>query len=179
MSGFLQRWSRRKAGSAAKAAVTPPIAPVAEADLPPIDSLTGASDVTAFLAAGVSAALQSRALSVAWRDDPAIAGFRGMADYDWDFNAAGYGRLAAADDVAALLRRIVGQPDPAPEPGPAPASEPAPVAAAEGARVAITAASVRQSDLPAAAPPPDVAVSEAVPAGQPPARPRHGGALPV
>jgi len=105
LSGFLARWARRKAAAAQPAPA--PVAPVDESTLPALETLTGDSDITAFLAAGVSPALQSQALRIAWRDDARIAGFRGLADYDWDFNAEGYGRLAAADDVAALLQRIL------------------------------------------------------------------------
>ena len=52
--------------------------------------------------------MQRQALQRAWESDPAIAGFRGMADYDWDFNAADYGRLWPTDDVAKLLGEVLG-----------------------------------------------------------------------
>jgi hypothetical protein len=81
---------------------------VDEASLPKLETLTAHSDFRAFLASGVSAAVQSRALRVAWASDPTIAAFRGMAEYDWDFNAEGYGRLAASDDVSVLLRGVMG-----------------------------------------------------------------------
>jgi hypothetical protein len=106
MSGFLSRWARLKA--AARETPAPLAdAPIDEASLPKLEEITGASDIRAFLASGVSAALQSRALRIAWEQDATIASFRGMAEYDWDFNAAGYGRLAVGDDVAALLRGVM------------------------------------------------------------------------
>ena len=101
--GFLARWSRRKAATRPE---TPP------PDLPPVESLGPASDFAAFLQKGVTAELQRQALAIAWRSDPVIAGFRGMADYDWDFNAPGYGKLRATDDVAKLLRAVLSPPLP-------------------------------------------------------------------
>jgi hypothetical protein len=105
MSGFLARWAKLKAAAQSQPAEAVP--EVAEASLPAPESLTAESDIRAFLAAGVSPSLQSRALRVAWESDAQIAAFRGMAEYDWDFNAEGYGRLAAGDDVAALVRGVV------------------------------------------------------------------------
>jgi hypothetical protein len=147
MNGFLARWSRRKAEAS--------VAPVDEATLPKLETLTSASDFAPFLAAGVSQALQSQALRIAWQSDARIAGFRGMADYDWDFNEAGYGRLALADDVAALLRRVI-TPD-APTPQPVQLAAPPP-----------------EPPLPA---PPTVVVADETPPR--PAPRRHGGALPA
>ena len=108
--GFLSRWSRRKAASRVVAPPEPPPEPVPELpspDLPPIESLGSDSDYTVFLARGVPRLLQAQALRVAWASDPAIADFRGMAEYAWDFNAPGYGDLAAGDDAAQWLGQIV------------------------------------------------------------------------
>ena len=86
-TGFLSRWSRRK-----RAAVTPAPDPAAEApaaaappavapepaepfdpaSLPPIESLTAESDITAFLRPQVPASLRTAALRRAWTLDPAI-----------------------------------------------------------------------------------------------------------
>jgi hypothetical protein len=158
VSGFLSRWARRKAAAARPA--PQPVAPVDEAALPALDTLTGDSDITAFLAAGVSAELQSKALGIAWRDDARIAGYRGLADYDWDFNAESYGRLAAADDVAALLRRVV---TPAETP-----RQPAATVTAPAPGRSVAQPVVEPSQMAAAEPE----------APRPPAR-RHGGALPA
>jgi hypothetical protein len=114
--GFLSRWSRRK--QAARQA--PAAEPVVEAapELPPVESLGAGSDYAAFLRKGVSALVQQQALQKAWTSDAAVAGFRGMAEYDWDFNAVGYGRLRVTDNVGQLLRAVLSQPaaDPSPEP---------------------------------------------------------------
>jgi hypothetical protein len=124
--GVLHRWSRRKraakAAPAVAAAEFPPVlAPISSTpdlpvpavpipDLPPIESLGIGSDYTAFLQEGVTAELQRLALRRAWESDERIAGFRGMAEYAWDFNAPSYGRLWAADDVAQLLRAVLEPP---------------------------------------------------------------------
>lgn len=109
--GFLSRWSRLKREG--EAPPEPPVPePVAEeperAPLPPIDSLGIDSDYTRFLAPGVPAELARLALRKAWASDPAIANFRGFAEYDWDCNAPGYGALRATDQVADLLNAIFG-----------------------------------------------------------------------
>ena len=81
--------------------------------LPPIESLSAGSDYKPFLKAAVPDALRLAALRKAWSTDPEIAGFRGFADYDWDFNAPGYGKLLPIDDVAKLRDAIFGdRPDP-------------------------------------------------------------------
>ncbi len=102
---FLARWSRRKreakvaadAPAPAQTAETPnPASPVtaedpanAEVDLsslPPIDSITAATDVTAFLRQGIPQDLSRAALRRAWAADPAIRDFVGLAENAWDFN---------------------------------------------------------------------------------------------
>ncbi len=119
--GFLSRWSRRKqeAREAAaeppapqeeapeeQAAVPPPLEPFDPESLPPVDSLGADSDYTGFLAGNVPQELKRLALRKAWTSDPVIAGFRGFAEYDWDCNAPGYGKLLATDRIADLLDRI-------------------------------------------------------------------------
>jgi hypothetical protein len=143
--GFLARWSRLK--RAEDAPVPPPPAgdepvlvaaapveatapaevvepgcePVDLGSLPPLDSLCAESDYTGFLRQGVPEPLQALALRKAWATDPAIAGFRGFAEYDWDCNAQGYGALLPTDDVVRLCEAVLGPP-PAAEPE-APAEE--------------------------------------------------------
>ena len=76
---FLGRWARRKAAARpAEQQVAEPVAP----ELPAIETLTSGSDFAAFLQQGVAAGVQRAALAIAWRTDPVIAEFRGMADYD-------------------------------------------------------------------------------------------------
>jgi Protein of unknown function (DUF3306) len=118
----LSRWSRRKraaaqaaeAARAAEAAKSPPpessSAPAFDpASLPPIESITAATDIRAFFAADVPAELTRAALRRVWTADPKIRDFVGLADYDWDFNApgsmAGFGPLGTAD---ALRREVAG-----------------------------------------------------------------------
>jgi hypothetical protein len=133
--GFLSRWSRRKraieAGrpvaepeAAATPEVVPPAAP-AEPEAPPfdittlpaIDSLTAASDFTAFLRKEVPVALQRAALRRAWSLDPAIRDFVGPADYAWDYNAPDGVPGASLDLVGDLRERLaqVFGPEPAAE----------------------------------------------------------------
>lgn len=153
--GLLRRWSRRKQAAKAEPAPVEIIAPMEPAapppgpvpadlpppDLPAIESLGEASDYTAFLQKGVTAAVQQLALRRAWVSDERIAGFRGMAEYAWDFNAPSYGRLWPADNVAQLLRAVLETPAEEPpvetEPAVALAAEPdipAPDPAAEPQR---------------------------------------------
>jgi hypothetical protein len=129
---FLARWSRRKreakvtadAPPQTQTAETPNPAPpvVAEnpvdaevdlASLPPIDSITAATDVTAFLRHGIPQDLSRAALRRAWAADPAIRDFVGLAENAWDFNdphaMPGFGPLDCSEEqLGALVDRIVG-----------------------------------------------------------------------
>jgi hypothetical protein len=131
---FLQRWSRRKLGSAAtereapdaqppkgegKEPASPADAPRGAPDaatpafdpasLPPIESITAASDVRAFLAPGVPLELTRAALRRAWVSDPNIRDFVGIAENQWDFTkpdgVPGFGPL----ELTAELNRMVGE----------------------------------------------------------------------
>ena len=132
---FLARWSRRKQeakadhaeptpGKAAEAhdgstpsdrAAAEPVLPEADlSNLPPIESIDAATDITAFLRQGIPLELSRAALRRAWSADPAIRGFVGLAENAWDFNdpnaMAGFGALDySAEQVDALVRRIVGE----------------------------------------------------------------------
>jgi hypothetical protein len=126
---FLARWSRRKreakvtadAPPRTQTAETPNPPPIAaenpaEVDLsslPPIDSITAASDVTAFLRQGIPPELSRAALRRAWAADPAIRDFVGLAENAWDFNdphaMPGFGPLDCSEEqLGALVDRIVG-----------------------------------------------------------------------
>ncbi len=176
--GFLSRWAHRKAAAQRSAdpltVLDAQAAVDAEADLPPLETLDAASDYTGFLAAGVSRATQTRALSIAWASDPAIAGFRGMAEYDWDFNAVGYGRLAAGDNVAALLQQIILPIQDRP-PADAGVEPPAPAVAEAPLPVSVRVPDARLA-VAQIEPVPEPVV-EPQPGAKPSAR-RHGGALP-
>jgi len=125
--GFLGRWSRRKREARVEEPVLEPAAPPPEAllpepvppepfpvetgeetpELPALDSLDAGSDYTGFLRREVPADLRREALRRAWASDPVIAGFRGFAEYDWDYNAPGYGALRPTDDIARLLDAVL------------------------------------------------------------------------
>jgi hypothetical protein len=126
---FLSRWSRLKREAAADADVTAvtPAEVVVEptrgegvispepsfdpASLPPVSSITQASDIRQFLQAGVPAELVRAALRAAWVADPTIRDFIGIADSQWDFNdptaMPGFGPLEAADSARAFAQRSV------------------------------------------------------------------------
>ncbi|WP_407158183.1 DUF3306 domain-containing protein [Bradyrhizobium sp. STM 3557] len=127
---FLRRWSRRK--QEAKASATPPETVTHEdvrsapppavrnkdvefdlSDLPPLDSITSATDIKAFLHKGIPQELMRAALRRAWSADPAIRDFVGLAENAWDFNdptaMPGFGPLdCSAGELAELVDRIVG-----------------------------------------------------------------------
>jgi hypothetical protein len=140
MSGeedFLKRWSRRKREAAEVARSEPPEAEAGDAEssaapengvasdksadkpraefdpasLPPIESITAVSDITAFLRAGVPVELTRAALRRVWTADPAIRDFVGLAENAWDFtdpNAMpGFGPLESTEDVKRMISRIV------------------------------------------------------------------------
>jgi hypothetical protein len=125
---FLKRWSRRKRDVAKEEASRAPEPDVAAkateapaagktetgfdpASLPPIESITALSDVTAFLRDDVPAELTRAALRHVWAADPAIRDFVGLAENAWDFtdpNAMpGFGPLDMTDDVRRMIARVV------------------------------------------------------------------------
>ena len=129
---FLARWSRRK--HEARSVVDAPPPEQAEAlnsalsataahpegaevdlsSLPPIESITGATDITAFLRRGIPPELSRAALRRAWAADPAIRDFVGLAENAWDFNdpnaMPGFGPLdCSKEQLATLVDGIVGR----------------------------------------------------------------------
>jgi hypothetical protein len=127
--GFLSRWARRKqeAGEAERhpapdapapdrkdaAAAAAPAAEDAKptvdlSALPPLESITAATDIRAYLAPGVPPDLARAALRRAWVADPAIRDFVGIAENQWDFNdpngIPGFGPL---DEAGRLLARML------------------------------------------------------------------------
>ena len=83
------------------------------AKLPPIETITAATDIRPFLAPGVPPELTRAALRRAWAADPKIRDFVGLADYDWDFNApgamTGFGSLEMTDELRQQIARMVGR----------------------------------------------------------------------
>src|SRR3954463_1616019 len=136
--GFLGRWARLKRSRAAETpeeskiteeAAEPESEPFDPASLPALDTLDAVSDYTAFLKPGVPRELRTLALRRAWATDPAITGYKTLADYDWDFNAPGYGALRVTDNVREMAGRVFGmiQAEEEPKPKPAePGGEPEP-----------------------------------------------------
>jgi uncharacterized protein DUF3306 len=130
---FLARWSRRKQEARAGQAAAQPEQPVEPScpapsvggaegsvarefdlsSLPAIDSIDAATDIRAFLRDGIPEELSRAALRRAWSADPAIRDFMGLAENAWDFNdphaMPGFGPLDySAEQVEALVRRVVG-----------------------------------------------------------------------
>ncbi len=141
---FLSRWSRRKrvAEAAPESLPSSPVsgppsagedeAPVVDSEagksviepdlsaLPPLDTITAATDVTAFLRKGVPLALTREALRRAWAADPAIRDFVGLAENAWDFNdpnvMPGFGSLDyTPEQVRDLVARIIRERNPVAE----------------------------------------------------------------
>jgi hypothetical protein len=130
---FLSRWARlkhesglqrsgvneKRTAGAEPAADVPPARAFDPANLPPIESIGADSDIRSFLQAGVPAELTRAALRSAWTADPAIRGFIGIAENQWDFNDAatipGFGSLSAEDCARSLLARSLGDLDDASE----------------------------------------------------------------
>ena len=103
---FLARWLRLKQQAGAEATSD---GPLDLASLPPIESLTSESDLSVFLQPGVPADLLCAALRGAWRLDPKIRDFIGIAESQWDFNdpnaMPGFGPLGVLDQESPVVRR--------------------------------------------------------------------------
>ena len=86
----------------------PPFDP---ASLPPIGSIDGKTDLTAFLGREVPADLARAALRRGWSTDPAVRDFIGLSENSWDFNVPGgipgFGSLAPGD-IQQLLAHAAG-----------------------------------------------------------------------
>ncbi len=139
--GFLSRWSRRKRESEGEAQSDPSPGP-SDADvtlggggeafapaeggepapaafdpasLPPIESISGSTDIRSFLLPGVPAALTQAALRRAWTMDPAICNFIGIADSQWDFTdptgIPGFGPLTTADEISGMAGQMLATAD--------------------------------------------------------------------
>jgi Protein of unknown function (DUF3306) len=133
---FLQRWSRRKSAAETRApeGTEPPFRERIDTDtsapsraagksetdlpafdpatLPPIESITAASDICAFLAPGVPEALTRAALRRVWVTDPAIRDFIGLAENQWDFtkpdSVPGFGSLKLTPELRRMVAGLFG-----------------------------------------------------------------------
>jgi hypothetical protein len=135
--GFLSRWSRRKR-DADRDSQSEPSSPPREADakpvdgggeapvspetseltpatvdpasLPPIESISGSTDIRVLMLPG-PAALTQAALRRAWTTDPAICNFIGIAENQWDFTdptgIPGFGPLTATDEISGTAGQML------------------------------------------------------------------------
>jgi len=105
----MARWLRLKKKVEKAEMPAAPAAPFDPANLPPIESLTSESDMSVFLQSGVPTDLVRAALHSAWRVDPAIRDFVGIAESQWDFNdpaaMPGFGPLDPIDEAQSLVSR--------------------------------------------------------------------------
>jgi hypothetical protein len=144
---FLRRWSRRKRTANARLnegskvedsenvegpvadsvpAQTEPSTPVFDpATLPPLDSITAASDIRAFLAPGVPEEIVRAALRRVWVTDPAIRDFVGLAENQWDFTrpdgVPGFGSLEWTSELRDMAAGLFDQTTARSAPQPTPA----------------------------------------------------------
>lgn len=101
-------------GSAVNSEAGKPVEAPDLSALPPLDAITAATNVTAFLRKGVPLALTREALRRVWLADPAIRDFIGLAENAWDFNdpnaMPGFGPLDyTPEQVRDLVARIVSE----------------------------------------------------------------------
>jgi hypothetical protein len=223
-SNFLQRWSLRKraaearaheAGKSSESALAKTSAPSRSFEpgtaqlpafdptsLPPIESITAASDVRAFLAPGVPVELSRAALRRVWMTDPVIRDFVGLAENQWDFTkpegVPGFGALELTPQVRRIIAELVADPGVAasrPDPDSQDATQEAqkfgkawPVATDQTAEIGERVALVGDAEKLAAGLGAPIVRSNTDPAAQQraegacegatPAQRRHGSALP-
>ncbi len=125
---FLARWSKRKRVALApqpdEAQATSPKAPSAEgaeepfdlSALPDLETLTGKSDLSAFMHKAVPEALRNAALRKVWALDPSVRDYVGEAlDYAWDWNSPGgvpgFGEAIASEETLAFVRNLLAGPN--------------------------------------------------------------------
>ena len=135
---FINRWSRRKHEAAsedagpkkassegavasrsdeeAKSKSGELEAPVPEFDisrLPPIESISAETDITAFMRTGVPETLKHAALRRVWSSDPVIRDFVGLNENFWDAagpdGIPGFGDLDPNLDVRRMVSELFGE----------------------------------------------------------------------
>jgi len=209
---FLSRWSRRKQEAGERnekteAAGNPPAEPVAESEpggvasapeatpiprfdvesLPPIESISAGTDISAFMRTGVPEVLKRAALRRAWSSDPAIRDFVGLNENYWDAagpdGIAGFGDLGPDLDVKRMVSELFGE---APREDAPSESETRSVSDSSAVPIAKQSEAVT-SPRPDAAPPEDLsqrnenAAVQTEPVESAPEKKfarRHGGAMP-
>ena len=148
---FLSRWSRRKrqadedkekneTGETVAAPApenqqgipaAPGAAPSPEFNvesLPPIETISAETDITAFMRTGVPETLKHAALRRAWASDPVIRDFVGLNENFWDAagpdGIPGFGALDPNLDVRRMVSELFGEtPRQDTQPGPEPEAE--------------------------------------------------------
>jgi len=207
---FLSRWSRRKrqadedkekneTGETVAAPApenqqgipaAPGAAPSPEFNvesLPPIETISAETDITAFMRTGVPETLKHAALRRAWASDPVIRDFVGLNENFWDAagpdGIPGFGALDPNLDVRRMVSELFGE---TPRQDTPPESEADRVADSPALPIQNRA---EATEAPQAAPPPAENVpprneNVAVQTEEPEAAPekklarRHGGAMP-
>ena len=133
---FLSRWSRRKrqadedkekneTGETVAAPApenqqgipaAPGAAPSSEFNvesLPPIETISAETDITAFMRTGVPETLKHAALRRAWASDPVIRDFVGLNENFWDAagpdGIPGFGDLDSNLDVRRMVSELFGE----------------------------------------------------------------------
>ena len=133
---FLSRWSRRKrqadedkekneTGETVAAPApenqhvkpaAPGAAPTPKFDvesLPPIETISAETDITAFMRTGVPETLKHAALRRAWASDPVIRDFVGLNENFWDAagpdGIPGFGALDPNLDVRRMVSELFGE----------------------------------------------------------------------
>jgi Protein of unknown function (DUF3306) len=135
---FIDRWSRRKQEAASEDAEPKKAssegaaasrsdeeaksksgeleAPVPEFDissLPPIESISAETDITAFMRTGVPETLKHAALRRVWASDPVIRDFVGLNENFWDAagpdGIPGFGDLDPNLDVRRMVSELFGE----------------------------------------------------------------------
>jgi Protein of unknown function (DUF3306) len=133
--GFLSRWARRKQAAKAPVVEQVPSAPVfaeeapavtgteeapalPEIELPDLASVGADTDITPYLKAGVPDWWKNAAMRKVWAETPAIRDFRGLQDYDWNFNdpdsIPGFASTINADHARSMIENLfspVGEPE--------------------------------------------------------------------
>jgi hypothetical protein len=81
--------------------------------LPPVESISAETDMTAFMRTGVPEALKRAALRRAWSSDPAIRDFVGLNENYWEAagpdGIAGFGDLDPSLDVKRMVSELFGE----------------------------------------------------------------------
>lgn len=106
--GFLDRWSRLKQAGQTEAVAAPASPAMPAAELAPLENLRSRTDFATFLRNELPTEVRLAALRQAWRRDVAIAGYRPLVDYDWNFNTPGYARLLPTDNSDQLVEKLFG-----------------------------------------------------------------------